>query len=163
MEQELDLGWAEMVHPEDQAMCLESYAKAFDRREPFGIEHRLRRADGEYRWIRDDGSPRHDIQGGFLGYIDHCHDVTERRLAEQRLRRAVEVAQMVLWGLDCVTGRLGCRAWVWVRGTDRTPWRLGSRVSIRTAAPDSWIASTGLGGRGATPSIASTGSGRHLE
>ena len=106
LEQELGLGWAEMVHPEDQALCLETYAKAFDRREPLGIEYRLRRADDEYRWIRDDGSPRHDSQGGFLGYIDHCHDVTERRLAEQRLSRAVEVAQMVLWELDFVTGRL---------------------------------------------------------
>ena len=82
LEQELGDGWVEGVHPDDLARCLEIYTSAFARHERFSMDYRLRRHDGEYRWIQDDGSPRYDSQGGFLGYIGHCLDVTERKRAE---------------------------------------------------------------------------------
>ncbi|OQA34819.1 MAG: Cyclic di-GMP phosphodiesterase Gmr [Betaproteobacteria bacterium ADurb.Bin341] len=85
LEQELGNGWAEGVHPDDYQRCLDTYVAAFDQREQFSIEYRLRRHDGEYRWIQDDGCPRYDSQGEFIGYIGHCLDITERKLMEQEL------------------------------------------------------------------------------
>jgi signal transduction histidine kinase len=61
---------------------------AFDARVPFGLEYRLRRFDGEYRWVLDLGTPRYDATGQFAGYIGCCFDITDRRQAEQALGEA---------------------------------------------------------------------------
>jgi PAS domain S-box-containing protein len=85
MSAELGDGWVQGVHPEDVAGCLESYTQAFDCRERFSLQYRLRRHDGEYRWMLDMGVPRFDREGVFEGYIGSCSDVTERKLAEEAL------------------------------------------------------------------------------
>ncbi len=84
--QELGNGWADGVHGEDLARCLETYVSAFDRRVDFGMEYRLRRADGAYRWIYDTGTPRFSSAGDFLGYIGSCFDITQRKCAEDAVR-----------------------------------------------------------------------------
>ena len=91
-EQELGEGWAEGVHPDDLQRCLGTYVQAFDAREKFSMEYRLRRHDGEYRWIWDIGVPR-VVSGGHLeGYIGSCIDITERkRLEEEFLRQRDEL------------------------------------------------------------------------
>ena len=86
--QEMNNGWSEGVHVEDLKGCLETYHSAFDAREPFMMEYRLRRNDGEYRWVMDTGVPRRTPDGAFSGYIGSCLDITERRLAEEDLRNA---------------------------------------------------------------------------
>ncbi len=93
LERELGNGWTEGVHPDDLERCIEIYTKAFDRREPFSMEYRLRHASGGYRWIVDQGTPRYDSDGRFAGYIGHCLDIHELKNTEDRLRklsRAVE-------------------------------------------------------------------------
>ena len=86
LEQERGIGWTEGVHPDDMQRCVDIYIGAFDRREKFSMEYRLRHHDGEYRWILDDGCPRHDSKGEFIGYIGHCLDITSRKRVEEEIR-----------------------------------------------------------------------------
>jgi PAS domain S-box-containing protein len=94
LEQELGNGWTQGVYSEDFEVCLKTYTEAFDRREQFEMQYRLRRHDGEYRWISDIGVPRFSDDGTFTGYIGSCIDVTERKRASEALstigRRLIE-------------------------------------------------------------------------
>ncbi|MBA3024726.1 MAG: CHASE domain-containing protein [Gammaproteobacteria bacterium] len=86
-EQELGDGWLDSVHEEDRLRCLDTYASAFEARQPFTMEYRLRRHDGEYRWIIDHGVPNHDAAGGFIGYIGSCLDISDRHEMETLIRQ----------------------------------------------------------------------------
>ena len=87
LDQELGNGWAEGIHPDDRERCLAEYADAFDARRQFALEYRLRRHDGEYRWIADRGTPRWGPEGTFAGYIGCAEDITPRRDAELTAER----------------------------------------------------------------------------
>lgn len=78
LEEELGDGWATGVHPEDFDFCVETYLNAFRKQEKFEMEYRLRRHDGQWRWINDRGVPFFDRHGSFKGYIGSCVDVTEK-------------------------------------------------------------------------------------
>ncbi|HEX4921740.1 MAG TPA: PAS domain S-box protein, partial [Candidatus Bathyarchaeia archaeon] len=82
---ELGNGWTEGVHSEDLQGCVETYEQAFDSRNEFRMEYRLRRSDGEYRWLLDIGVPRFNQDHSFAGYIGTCIDVTERKQVEEAL------------------------------------------------------------------------------
>ena len=63
-----------------------TYSESFDARCSFRMEYRLRRGDGEYRWILDEGGPRFTADGTFAGFIGSCIDITEvKRLHEEAL------------------------------------------------------------------------------
>jgi PAS domain S-box-containing protein len=83
--EQLGAGWAESVHPEDLPGCMETYVSAFDTRRSFRMEYRLRRADGEYRWILDTGVPRFEEDGTFVGYVGSCIDISDRKETEELL------------------------------------------------------------------------------
>ncbi len=85
LEQELGECWAEGVHLEDLQRCLSTYQQSFEARRPFAMEYRLRRSDGEYRWILDHGVPRFNPDAEFAGYIGSCIDITDRKRAEAAL------------------------------------------------------------------------------
>ena len=89
--QERGDGWADGVHPDDLQRCIDIYLGAFHHRQNFSMEYRLRRHDGEYRWIIDIGRPFHDINGEFIGYLGTCFDVTERHQAAEQLRLVASV------------------------------------------------------------------------
>ncbi|HVR60575.1 MAG TPA: PAS domain-containing sensor histidine kinase [Polyangia bacterium] len=91
LEQEWGVGWAEGVHFEDLQPCLDMYMAAFRERRVFEMEYRLRRADGEFRWILDRGTPRFGSDGQFAGYIGSCIDITDRKNLEFELRSSVRV------------------------------------------------------------------------
>ncbi len=86
LDQELGSGWLEGVYREDLQDCLETYRKACEAREKFKMTYRLRRHDGEYRWILDSGIPHYNHYGTFTGYIGSCIDITDIKLAKQALR-----------------------------------------------------------------------------
>jgi PAS domain S-box-containing protein len=94
-EEELGNGWADDIHPSDRDARLEAYAHCFDQRSPFSLEYRVRRHDGEYRWLLDKGTPRFASDGTFLGYIGSATDITERKRVEERLRVQHTVAQIL--------------------------------------------------------------------
>ena len=90
LDQELGDGWAEAVHPEDLKHCFASFCSSFDARQDFQIEFRLRRADGEYRWVLCSGVPRFEPGGVFAGYIGSDIDITDQQRAEATLRRNLD-------------------------------------------------------------------------
>jgi PAS domain S-box-containing protein len=106
MEEETGNGWTEGVHPSDLANYVNTYVTAFDRREAFRVEYRLRRADGEYRWVLDTGVPRHMHDGTFSGYIGSCIDITERKKAEETLRANEAKLRVTHAQIQDLAGRL---------------------------------------------------------
>jgi PAS domain S-box-containing protein len=93
MEQEFGDGWAEGVHLDDFQRCLDIYLTAFGKREIFEMEYRLRRHDGQYRWLFDRGVPFVDSQGHFAGFIGSCIDINDQVEAREALRKA-QLAEM---------------------------------------------------------------------
>jgi two-component system CheB/CheR fusion protein len=86
LEQEYGEGWVEGVHPDDLNRCVGIWLEAFKERQPFEMEYRLRRHDGEYSWILDIGRPYSQLDGTFAGYIGYCFDISERKQNELELQ-----------------------------------------------------------------------------
>ncbi|MFZ5629196.1 MAG: PAS domain-containing protein [Spirochaetota bacterium] len=82
LEHELGDGWAGGVHKDDFQTCMDHYRTNFEQRTIFEMKYRLKRADGEYRWLLDRGCPYFDDDGKFAGYIGSCIDITERETLE---------------------------------------------------------------------------------
>jgi PAS domain S-box-containing protein len=93
MEQEMGYGWTEGVDPDDVERCINTYSSVIDARGSLSMEYRLRRADGEYRWILDQGVPRFVPDGSFVGYIGSCLDISERKQAEEERMRLLQSEQ----------------------------------------------------------------------
>jgi PAS domain S-box-containing protein len=90
MEQEVGTGWIEGVHPDDVQGCFDGFLPAFHARKPFRMQYRLRRADGEYRWVIESGIPRY-AGGEFAGYIGSNIDITDLKRAEEERERLRQV------------------------------------------------------------------------
>ena len=132
MKQELGNGWSEALHPDDVEKTLQTYSSAFDAREPFLMQYRLKRHDGEYRRVTDQGVPRYGPRGNFRGYVGACVDITDllkKEAAlheiEERVALAAEAAQLGAWELDTA------RNDVWVSDKVRELFQLkpGEQVS----------------------------------
>jgi PAS domain S-box-containing protein len=83
MEQEIGYGWADNVHADDLRQCLDIYTSSFEARRSFTMEYRLKRADGEYRWVLDSGVPRYTTEGECFGFAGSCIDITDRKKVEE--------------------------------------------------------------------------------
>ena len=84
LEEEYGYGWADGVHPDDMERCLSIFTTAFDNRDPFSMDYRLKSFDGSFKWIRDNGSPSYNEDSIFTGYIGTCFDITEIIESKQR-------------------------------------------------------------------------------
>ncbi|RYY44852.1 MAG: PAS domain S-box protein, partial [Chitinophagaceae bacterium] len=89
LEQELGMGWTESIHPDDCEECIRIYMRSFDKRKPFKTECRLRRHDGEFRWVIKEEQPIFSAEGEFLGYIASCTEIHEKKLAHQEMEARV--------------------------------------------------------------------------
>jgi PAS domain S-box-containing protein len=108
-------GWRDSIHPDDLPRCLEAMTTGFERRQPFTSEYRLKRLDGEYRWVLDTAIPRFALDGALIGYVGSGVDITERKEAEQSLRRKeselIEAQRLAAIG-----------SWQWNAATDEIIW-----------------------------------------
>jgi PAS domain S-box-containing protein len=86
-------GWFEGAHPDDRERFLSAYQEALLRHEPFEIEYRILRHDGQFRWVTDRGAPYHDAHGAFLGHLGSCLDITERIELHKALEQQRELAE----------------------------------------------------------------------
>jgi PAS domain S-box-containing protein len=87
LDQEIGEGWRQTIHPDDLQKITDVYYQAFEARRPYTAEYRIRRADGKYRWIIDNGVPRFSSHGRFLGFIGSCtdvHDLKQTKSLEQK-------------------------------------------------------------------------------
>ena len=132
MEQDLGNGWSEALHLDDVEKALQTYRSAFDAREPFAMQYRLKRVDGEYRWVTDQGVPRYGPRGNFRGYVGACVDITDLlkkeaalREIEERVALAAEAAQLGAWELDTATNDV----WVSDKVCELFQFKPGEHVS----------------------------------
>jgi PAS domain S-box-containing protein len=102
MEQETGYGWADNVHPDDLRRCMDTYMSSLEARTGFTIEYRLRRSDGEYRWVLDSGVPRYTKEGEFIGFAGSCIDIADRKQAEEA---AHSLASIVESSEDAIIGK----------------------------------------------------------
>ncbi|HVN04770.1 MAG TPA: LuxR C-terminal-related transcriptional regulator [Bryobacteraceae bacterium] len=100
MAEELGSGWIEGVHPEDRQARLDAYQRAFDARQPFQMDYRLQRADGQYFWIRDTAKAQFDSEGQFVGYVGSCVETQPpvRQSASPLTARETQVLTLVADG-----------------------------------------------------------------
>lgn len=99
MQEELGDGWTQGVHPEDRQACLAGYQRAVATRQEYTLEYRLRRRDGEYRWVAGRGVPRLALDGAFSGYVGACADITEIKTAHQTILDSVALRGAIFGSL----------------------------------------------------------------
>jgi PAS domain S-box-containing protein len=78
-QQEMGSGWTDGLHPDDRDLCIETYIKSFTSRQSFHLQYRLQRGDGTYTWVEDNGTPHHQEDGSFAGYLGTVIDITDRK------------------------------------------------------------------------------------
>ena len=79
LEEELGSGWTTGLHPDDRDLCMETYIKSFSARQPFRMQYRMERADGQYAWVEHTGVPRFEADGDLIGFMGSATDVTDRK------------------------------------------------------------------------------------
>ena len=123
LEAEIGSGWLEGVYLEDRDSYTKMYNESYAERKPFSTEYRLKRHDGEYRWILANGVPRFSLSQDFEGYIGSAIDVTEVRRAEEVLEKNEEEFRLVF-----DAAHLGW--WVWNGDTGHIVANDGTRVVL---------------------------------
>jgi len=106
-------GWSKAVHPDDRFTFRSGFLAAVANRQPYRSEYRMRRHDGEWRWVIDTSTPIFGVDGAFQGHLGSVIDITERKRMEaalseneEKLRLAVEATELGLWDYDIGSGAL---------------------------------------------------------
>jgi PAS domain S-box-containing protein len=88
VQEELGFGWAGLVHPDDLDNYVAAYQVALAAKKSLNIAYRIRRHDGEYRWLLDSSRPTYAPDGHFIGVVGSCIDITDQKRAEEALQKA---------------------------------------------------------------------------
>jgi PAS domain S-box-containing protein len=143
LEEQLGDGWADSVHPDDREAALRIDQAAFDARRPVTLEYRMRRHDGVYRWVLDEGVPRFEADGTFAGFIGASVDIDDRKQAETRERLLTEASTLLASSLDIESTLDSVAALV-------VP-RLADRCSIVLVEPDGSLRTVAAASSGREP------------
>jgi len=99
--------WQPLIHPDDRPAYVGGFASALEERTSYEAEARVRRADGEWRWIASQAEPRWSPVGEFLGHVGTSVDITERKQAEEavrsseaKFRQLAENVREVFWMMN---------------------------------------------------------------
>ncbi len=98
-EDELSTEWVDKLHFADVNEFLEVLSIAYQYKQSFQIEHRLKHKSGDYRWVLNVGRPFYNLEGKFAGFIGSCYDITERRQAEEMLNIQKSAIESALEGI----------------------------------------------------------------
>lgn len=88
LDQLLGWNWLNFVHPSDRTRVEEVTRQAIQQQQGYEIEYRIRTAQGVYRWVLEQAAPRYDENGTCIGYIGSGIDITNIKVAEEKLRHA---------------------------------------------------------------------------
>jgi PAS domain S-box-containing protein len=101
------------IHPDDLPRVIAAWKNSVENGTPYEVEHRLRRADGVYRWFESRGLPLRDDEGRVVRWHNLLTDIDERRKSEEKLRRseadlleAERLSHTGCWRHDLLSGTL---------------------------------------------------------
>ncbi|MFN8652499.1 MAG: PAS domain S-box protein [Gemmatimonadales bacterium] len=143
---QLGIGWEDVLHPEDRDRIHAAFAEAHRLREPFTAQYRIRRHDGEYRWVQDAGTPRYLPDGSFAGFVGVGTDVTDGRIAQELLERerhfleqSIRSAPIAMAMFDTEMRYLATsRKWVQDYHLDGVPLLGRSHYEVFPSIPERW-------------------------
>ncbi|MGD1046813.1 MAG: response regulator [Bacteroidota bacterium] len=124
IEQEIGDGWAEGVYTDDLNSCVKTHIDAFTARRTFEMQYRLRRHDGQFRWIVEYGIPFNSTEGEFAGFIGYCFDITERKQAEAEREKLINELQAALAEIKTLSGLIPICAWCKKIRDDKGYWTI---------------------------------------
>ncbi|GAA5934087.1 hypothetical protein JCM10213_008521 [Rhodosporidiobolus nylandii] len=101
-EQSLGLGWQSPFHEDDMPSCLKAWAHSLETGEPYAVEYRCRRYDGEWRWMLGRALPFRDADGTIQGWFGTCTDFHELYHMREQLRSTLQQNAAVLAGASCL-------------------------------------------------------------
>src|SRR6202790_2243034 len=104
---------SDAIHPDDLPLTIAALTRSIQTGEPYEVEHRLRRADGDYRWFHTRGLALRDKEGRIVRWYYLPIDVDDRRRAEEALRKseallheAQRLARTGSWSWDVLSGKV---------------------------------------------------------
>ena len=103
-EDTLHVTWKDVAHPDDVESIQHIFENGLQTRTAFRVEFRMRRFDGEYRWVVLTDTPRFDSSGEFLGFIGSVIDITEMKEAERKVKQNAELLQKLFLEVPAVVG-----------------------------------------------------------
>jgi PAS domain S-box-containing protein len=100
IDQEIDQHWRDRIHPEDQENCYHNYNLSWENQDNFTQQYRLKRIDGQYRWILEKAVPLFNSEHNFIGYLGTCLDITESKNLEEKLNKQITRYQQAIQNSD---------------------------------------------------------------